>query len=157
MGSRDTYEFIDGNPTIEFKTIDYTNSPVVIAQHEHMCAINSVLQIDLTGQATAESIGHSFYSGIGGQADFMRGAVLAKGGKSILVIQSTAQDGTVSRIVPFLPEGAGVTLNRGDVHYVVTEYGIAHIHGKNIRERAMDLIGIAHPAFRHTWSKRPGD
>jgi acyl-CoA hydrolase/GNAT superfamily N-acetyltransferase len=149
MGSRDTYEFIDGNPTIEFKTIDYTNSPVVIAQHEHMCAINSVLQIDLTGQATAESIGHSFYSGIGGQADFMRGAVLAKGGKSILVIQSTAQDGTVSRIVPCLPEGSGVTLNRGDVHYVVTEYGIAHIHGKNVRERAMDLIGIAHPAFRH--------
>ncbi len=149
MGSRDTYEFIDGNPTIEFKTIDYTNSPVVIAQHERMCAINSVLQIDLTGQATAESIGHSFYSGIGGQADFMRGAVLARGGKSILVIQSTAQDGAVSRIVPFLPEGAGATLNRGDVHYVVTEYGIAHIHGKNVRERAMDLIGIAHPAFRH--------
>ncbi len=149
MGSRDTYEFIDGNPTIEFKTIDYTNSPVVIAQHEHMCAINSVLQIDLTGQATAESIGHSFYSGIGGQADFMRGAVLARGGKSILVIQSTAQDGSISRIVPFLPEGAGATLNRGDVHYVVTEYGIAHIHGKNVRERAMDLIGIAHPAFRH--------
>ena len=149
MGSRDTYEFVDGNPTIEFKTIDYTNSPVVIAQHDRMCAINSVLQIDLTGQATAESIGHSFYSGIGGQADFMRGAVLAKGGKSILVIQSTAQDGTVSRIVPFLSEGAGATLNRGDVHYVVTEYGIAHIHGKNVRERAMDLIGIAHPAFRH--------
>ncbi len=149
MGSRDTYDFIDGNPTIEFKTIDYTNDPVVIARHENMCAINSVLQIDLTGQATAESIGHSFYSGIGGQADFMRGAVLAKGGKSILAIQSTAQGGTVSRIVPFLPEGAGATLNRGDVHYVVTEYGIAHIHGKNVRERAMDLIAIAHPAFRH--------
>jgi len=149
MGSRDTYDFIDGNPAIEFKTIDYTNSPIVIAQHDNMCAINSVLQIDLTGQATAESIGHSFYSGIGGQADFMRGAVLAKGGKSILVLQSTAQDGSVSRIVPFLPEGAGVTLNRGDVHYVVTEYGIAHIHGKNVRERAMDLIAIAHPAFRH--------
>jgi acyl-CoA hydrolase/GNAT superfamily N-acetyltransferase len=149
MGSRDTYDFIDGNPTIEFKTIDYTNDPVVIARQDHMCAINSVLQIDLTGQATAESIGHSFYSGIGGQADFMRGAVLAKGGKSILAIQSTAQEGEVSRIVPFLPEGAGATLNRGDVHYVVTEYGIAHIHGKNVRERAMDLIAIAHPAFRH--------
>lgn len=149
MGSRDTYDFIDANPTIEFRTIDYTNSPLVIGRHENMCAINSVLQIDLTGQATAESIGSSFYSGIGGQADFMRGAVLAKGGKSILVIQSTAQEGTVSRIVPFLPEGAGATLNRGDVHYVVTEYGIAHIHGKNVRERAMDLIAIAHPAFRH--------
>ncbi len=149
MGSRDAYDFIDGNPTIEFKTIDYTNAPVVIARQEHMCAINSVLQIDLTGQATAESLGRSFYSGIGGQADFMRGAVLARGGKSILALQSTAQDGKVSRIVPFLPEGAGATLNRGDVHYVVTEYGIAHIHGKNVRERAMDLIAIAHPAFRH--------
>ncbi|HEY3380625.1 MAG TPA: GNAT family N-acetyltransferase [Vicinamibacterales bacterium] len=149
MGSRSTYDFLDGNPALEFRTIDYTNSPLVIAQHENMCAINSVLEIDLTGQATAESIGHSFYSGIGGQADFMRGAVLAKGGKSILVIQSTAQNGSVSRIVPFLREGAGATLNRGDVHYIVTEFGIAHIHGKNVRERAMDLIGIAHPAFRH--------
>ena len=149
MGSRDAYDFVDGNPTIEFKTIDYTNDPVVIARQERMCAINSVLQIDLTGQATAESLGRSFYSGIGGQADFMRGAVLARAGKSILALQSTAQDGKVSRIVPFLPEGAGATLNRGDVHYVVTEYGIAHIHGKNVRERAMDLIGIAHPAFRH--------
>ena len=114
-----------------------------------MCAINSVLEIDLTGQATAESIGNVFYTGIGGQADFMRGAILSPGGKSILALQSTAQSGTVSRIVPFLKQGAGVTLNRGDIHYVVTEYGIAHIHGKNIRERAMDLIAIAHPKFRH--------
>jgi acyl-CoA hydrolase/GNAT superfamily N-acetyltransferase len=149
MGHRATYEFIDGNPAIEFKTIDYTNNPLVIAQHDNMCAINSALEIDLTGQATAESIGPTFYSGIGGQADFMRGAVLARGGKSILVLSSTARDGSVSRIVPFLREGAGVTLNRGDVHYVVTEYGMAHIHGKNVRERAMDLIAIAHPSFRH--------
>lgn len=149
MGRRETYAFIHNNPAIEFRTIDYTNDPLVIAQHDGMCAINSVLEIDLTGQATAESIGHTFYSGIGGQADFMRGAVLARGGKSILCLQSTAQKGTVSRIVPFLKEGAGVTLNRGDVHYVVTEYGIAHIHGKNVRERAMSLIAIAHPAFRH--------
>ena len=149
MGSRETYDFVHCNPAIEFRTIDYTNDPVVIARQERMCAINSALQIDLTGQATAESIGRSFYSGIGGQADFMRGAILARGGKSILALQSTAEDGAVSRIVPFLPEGAGATLNRGDVHYVVTEYGIAHIHGKNVRERAMDLIAIAHPAFRH--------
>jgi acyl-CoA hydrolase/GNAT superfamily N-acetyltransferase len=149
MGHRDTYEFIDGNPAIEFKTIDYTNSPLVIAQHDNMCAINSALEIDLTGQATSESIGPTFYSGIGGQADFMRGAVLARGGKSILVLSSTARNGSVSRIVPFLKEGAGVTLNRGDVHYVVTEFGMAHIHGKNVRERAMDLIAIAHPSFRH--------
>ena len=149
MGRRDTYRFIDDNPAIEFRTIDYTNSPLVIAQHDGMCAINSALEIDLTGQASAESIGNLFYSGIGGQADFMRGSILARGGKSILAIQSTARDGTVSRIVPALRQGAGVTLNRGDVHYVVTEYGIAHVHGKNVRERAMDLIAIAHPTFRH--------
>jgi len=113
-----------------------------------MTAINSALQIDLTGQATAESIGRRFYSGIGGQADFMRGAVLSEGGKTILALQSTAQGGTVSRIVPLMAEGAGATLTRGDIHYVVTEYGIAHLHGKNIRERAMDLIAVAHPDFR---------
>lgn len=148
MGTAATYAFIDNNPTIEMRTIDYTNSPLVIAQHANMTAINSALEIDLTGQATAESIGHTFYSGIGGQADFMRGAILAPGGKSILALPSVTHDGTRSRIVPFLQEGAGASLIRGDVHYVVTEYGMAHIHGKNIRERAMDLIAIAHPAFR---------
>ncbi len=148
MGSKETYEFINDNPSIEFKVIDYTNNPLVIARHDNMTAINSALQIDLTGQASAESIGKTFYSGIGGQADFMRGSVLAKGGKSILILQSTAENGTVSRIVPFLTEGAGVTLNRGDIHYVVTENGIAYLHGKNIRERAMQLISIAHPRHR---------
>jgi len=148
MGTAHTYQFIDDNPAVEFRGIDYTNDPRIICTIENMTAINSALQIDLTGQATAESIGRQFYSGIGGSADFMRGSVLAPGGKTILVIQSTARDGDVSRIVPFLDSGAGVTLNRGDVHYVVTEYGIAYIHGKNIRERAMSLIGIAHPKFR---------
>lgn len=148
MGRASTYAFIDDNPTIELRTIDYTNNPLVIAQHARMTAINSALEIDLTGQASAESIGHVFYSGIGGQADFMRGALLAPGGTSILALPSTSHDGTQSRIVPFLHEGAGATLNRGDVHYVVTEWGMAHIHGKNIRERAMDLIAIAHPSFR---------
>ena len=148
MGRKETYEYIHENPSIEFKIIDYTNNPLIIARHDNMTAINSALQIDLTGQASAESIGRIFYSGIGGQADFMRGAILAKGGKSILTLQSTAENGTVSRIVPFLSEGAGVTLNRGDIHYVVTEYGIAYLHGKNIRERAMQLISIAHPRFR---------
>jgi acyl-CoA hydrolase/GNAT superfamily N-acetyltransferase len=148
MAHADVYSFIDANPSIEMRTIDYTNSPLVIAAHENMTAINTALQIDLTGQASAESINGTLFSGIGGQADFMRGAVLAPGGKSILALQSTARNGTVSRIVPFLNEGAGVTLNRGDVHYVVTEYGMAHIHGKSIRERAMDLISIAHPDFR---------
>jgi acyl-CoA hydrolase/GNAT superfamily N-acetyltransferase len=148
MGKRDTYAFIHDNPAIEFRTIDYTNNPTVIARQENMVAINSALQLDLTGQSTAESIGKTFYSGIGGQADFMRGAVMAKNGKTILAMESTAEDGTVSRIVPMLSEGSGVTLNRGDIHYVVTEYGIAYLLGKNIRERAMDLIAIAHPAFR---------
>ena len=148
MGSRETYDFIDDNPMVEFRTIDYTNNPLIIARHDNMTAINTALQIDLTGQATAESIGKVFYSGIGGQADFMRGSVLAKNGKTILVIQSTAEKGDVSRIVPYIQEGAGVTLNRGDVRYVVTEYGIAYLHGKNIRERAMELIAIAHPKFR---------
>jgi acyl-CoA hydrolase/RimJ/RimL family protein N-acetyltransferase len=148
MGKRETYEYIHDNPAIEFRTIDYTNNPLVIAQHENMTAINSALEIDLTGQATAESIGKLFYSGIGGQADFMRGAVLARNGKTILAMPSTAEGGTVSRIVPFLKEGAGVSLHRGDVHYVVTEYGIAYLRGKNIRERAMELIAIAHPDFR---------
>ncbi|MBF0517047.1 MAG: GNAT family N-acetyltransferase [Nitrospirae bacterium] len=155
MGSKDTYAFIHDNPSVEFRTIDYTNNPMTIATHENMAAINTALEIDLTGQSSAESIGKQFFSGIGGQADFMRGAVLAKSGKAILAIESTADvlsaDGsqtTVSRIVPFLREGAGVTLNRGDVHYVVTEYGIACLHGKNIRERAMELISIAHPSFR---------
>jgi acyl-CoA hydrolase/RimJ/RimL family protein N-acetyltransferase len=148
MGKKETYEFLDENPTIEFKTIDYVNNPLVIARNRLMTAINSALEIDLTGQATAESLSGTFYFGIGGQADFMRGAILAPGGKSILALPSTAINDTISRIVPSLREDTGVTLTRGDVHYVVTEYGIAYIHGKNIRERAMDLIAIAHPKFR---------
>ncbi len=148
MGNKETYQFLDDNPMVEFRTIDYTNNPVIIAQQQNMAAINSALEIDLTGQATAESIGRVFYSGVGGQADFMRSAVMARGGKSILAIKSTAMSETRSRIVPELSPGAGATLIRGDLHYVVTEYGIAYLHGKNIRERAMSLIAIAHPKFR---------
>ncbi len=148
MGRRATYAYLSDNPAVEFRPVEYTNDPMIISRQERMTAINTALEIDLTGQATAESIGRLFYSGIGGQADFMRGAVLAPGGKSILVLESTARDGEISRIVPMLPEGAGVTLTRGDVHYVVTEYGIAYLHGKNTRERAMELISIAHPKFR---------
>lgn len=148
MGSHETYEFLDENPSVEFKRIDYTNNPMIIARNNLMTAINSAMEIDLTGQATAESLGSTFYSGIGGQADFMRGAVLAPGGKTILALPSTAINDTVSRIVPVLQEGAGATLTRGDVRYVVTEYGIAYLYGKSIRERAMDLIAIAHPKFR---------
>jgi acyl-CoA hydrolase/GNAT superfamily N-acetyltransferase len=148
MGKKETYDYLNNNPTIELRTVDYTNNPLIIAQHSNMTAINSALEIDLTGQATSESIGNIFYSGVGGQADFIRGTVLSPGGKCILVLQSTAMGGEVSRISPFLKEGAGITLHRGDVHYVVTEYGIAYLHGKSIRERAMALIAIACPKFQ---------
>ncbi|MGQ9582073.1 MAG: GNAT family N-acetyltransferase [Thermoplasmatota archaeon] len=148
MGRRETYEFLHDNPAIEFRPVEYVNNPLVIAQNRAMTAINSALEIDLTGQATGDSLGKIFYSGVGGQADFMRGAVLSRGGRAILALQSTAGNGAFSRIVPSLKEGAGVTLSRGDIHYVVTEWGIAYLHGKNIRERAMDLIAISHPRFR---------
>ena len=148
MGSRDTYKFLNDNPAFDFRPIDYTNSLFVIGRQANMTAINSALEIDLTGQATAESIGEIFYSGVGGQADFMRGSALAPGGKSILAMRSTSTDESHSRIVPSLSGGASTTLIRGDVHYVVTEYGTAYLHGKNIRERAMALISIAHPKFR---------
>jgi acyl-CoA hydrolase/GNAT superfamily N-acetyltransferase len=148
MGTRPTYDYIHDNPGIEFRTSEYTNNPLVIARINAMTAVNTALAVDLTGQATAESIGYSFYSGIGGLADFMRGAILSPGGRTILTLPSTAEEGKVSRIVPLLPDGTGVTLGRGDVHYVVTEYGIAYLAGKNIRERAMELIAVAHPDFR---------
>jgi len=148
MGHRETYRYLSDNPAISFRPVDYTNSLAVISQIRKMTAINTALQIDLTGQATAESLGSEFYSGIGGQADFMRGAILAPEGRSILALPATARGGELSRVVLHLSEGAGVTLTRGDVHYVVTEYGIAYLHGKNMRERAMELIRIAHPRFR---------
>ncbi len=148
MAKRETYQYIHDNPSIMFRTVDYTNNPMVIARNDNMVAINSSLEIDLTGQATSESIGSLFYSGIGGFQDFMRGALLARNGKTILAMKSTAASETVSRIVPTLNVSAGITLNRSDVRYVVTEYGIAYLHGKNIRERAMSLISIAHPKFR---------
>lgn len=148
MGSRETYRYLNDNPRIEFRTIDYTDSPLVVARHKNLAAINAALQVDLTGQATAESIGRTFYAGIGGQADFARGAMLAEGGRTIVTLHSTTENDTISRIVPFLSEGAGVTLCRGDIHYVVTEHGIAYLHGQSVRHRAMQLISIAHPRFR---------
>jgi acyl-CoA hydrolase/GNAT superfamily N-acetyltransferase len=148
MGKRETYEFLNDNPSILFRTIDWTNNPLNIARQVNMVAINSALEIDLTGQATSDSIGGTFYSGVGGHQDFMRGALMARGGRTILAMKSTAMNDTVSRVVPSLRESAGITLNRGDVRYVVTEYGIAYLHGKNVRERAMSLISIAHPKFR---------
>jgi acyl-CoA hydrolase/RimJ/RimL family protein N-acetyltransferase len=148
MGTKETYDFLDNNPSISLRTLDYTNNQLIISRIENMVAINSTLEIDLSGQATSESIGGVFYSGVGGHQDFMRGALFSKNGKTILTLKSTSRNDTISRIVPALKEQAGVTLNRADTRYVVTEYGIAYLHGKNIRERAMALIAIAHPKFR---------
>ena len=148
MGSKKLYDFVNDNPLVEFHPSEYVNNPYIISLNDRMVAINSALEVDLTGQVTAESLGYLFYSGIGGQADFMRGASKSRGGKPIIALPSTARDGTVSRIVPHLSEAAGVVTSRGDVHYVVTEYGVAYLHGKSIRERAIALINIAHPRFR---------
>jgi len=148
MGSRALYDYVDNNPGIEFHPTEYTNDPFIIAQNDKMCAINSAIEIDLSGQVCADSLGTMFYSGIGGQVDFIRGAARSKGGKPIIAMPSTAKDDSVSRISVYLKPGAGVVTTRGDVHYVVTEWGVAYLHGKNIRERAMALINIAHPKFR---------
>ncbi len=148
LGSRRLYDFVDNNPKFEFRPCDYTNDPSVISQHEKMTAIESALEIDLTGQVCSDSLGQVFYSGLGGQVDFIRGATAAQEGKPIIALPSTAAGGVISRIVPALSRGAGVMITRGDVYYVVTEYGIAYLHGKNVRERALALISIAHPRFR---------
>jgi acyl-CoA hydrolase/GNAT superfamily N-acetyltransferase len=148
MGSKELYEFVDDNPAIEFHPTEYTNDPFIVAQNDKMVAINSAIEVDLTGQVCADSLGSMFYSGIGGQVDFVRGSARSKGGKPIIAMPSTAKDDAISRISVMLQEGAGVVTTRGDVHYVVTEYGAAYLHGKNIRERAMALINIAHPKFR---------
>ncbi len=148
VGSRELYDFVDNNPEVEFYPTEYVNSSHVIAQNENMVAINSALEIDLTGQVCADSIGYMVYSGIGGYVDFMRGASSAPGGKSIIVMPSTSPDGRKSRIVSHLTNGAGVVNPRSNVQYVVTEFGIAHLHGKTVRERALALINISHPRFR---------
>jgi len=147
MGSRKLYEFVDNNPLIEFHPVSHTNDPFVIAQNDRMVSINSALEVDLTGQVCADSLGEYFYSGIGGQVDFVRGASRSKGGKPIIALPSVTRDGQ-SRIVSLLKPGAGVVTTRAHVHYVVTEQGIASLHGRNLRERARALIGIAHPDHR---------
>lgn len=149
-GSQALFDFVDNNPQIEMRRSEYTNNLFTIAQHDNMVAINSALEVDLTGQVVADSLGQTLYSGLGGHADFIRGTALAKNGKPIIAVPSTAEtpDGIRSRIVATLQPGAGVITTRGDVHYVVTEYGVAYLHGKTLRERAMSLISIAHPDFR---------
>jgi acyl-CoA hydrolase len=148
LGTKKLFDFVDENPIFEFHPSAYTNDPFRISQNDRMVAINSAIEVDLTGQVCAESIGSWFYSGFGGQLDFIRGAARSKIGKPIIALPSTAKDGTVSRIVPRLAHGAGVLTGRADVHYVVTEFGVAYLHGKTIRQRAEALIGIAHPQFR---------
>lgn len=148
LGSKQMFDFVDNNPIFEMHPTAYTNDPGLIARNDNMVAINSALQVDLTGQVCSDSIGNRFYSGIGGQVDFLRGASRSKGGKPIIAISSTAKNGTISRITPMLSPGAGVVTSRGLVRYVVTEYGVAYLHGKSIRERAKALIEIAHPKFR---------
>jgi 4-hydroxybutyrate CoA-transferase len=164
LGRKKLFDFVDNNPMLEFHPSRYTNDPLLIAQNYKMSAINSGLQVDITGQVCADSIGTYFYSGIGGQVDFIRGASRCKGGKPIIALPATAKNGEISRIVPVLDPGAGVVTSRGSVHYVVTEFGVAYLHGWTIRQRAEALIEIAHPKFREElyaycektrWLQRP--
>ncbi|RMD85266.1 MAG: GNAT family N-acetyltransferase [Candidatus Dadabacteria bacterium] len=157
MGTKALYDAVNDSPLFEFYPCDYVNDPFVIAKNNKMVSINSALQVDLTGQVAADSIGTRFYSGVGGQVDFIRGAAGSKGGRSIIGLPATAKGGTVSRIVPVLTEGTGVVTTRADVDFVVTEYGIASLKGKTIRERAIALIQIAHPSFRKSLAERAAE
>lgn len=148
MGTRRLYDFVDGNPDVEVYPVDYTNNPYEIAKNDNVIAVNACIQVDLMGQVVADNIGLRQFSGVGGQVDFVRGARLSKNGKAIIAISSTTADGKTSKIVPFLNEGAAVTTSRFDVDYIVTEYGVARLKGKNLRQRARLLIDIAHPDFR---------
>ncbi|GJQ21072.1 MAG: 4-hydroxybutyrate CoA-transferase [Bacteroidia bacterium] len=148
LGSEDLYRYVDNNPIFELHPCDYTNNPFIVAQNDNMVAINSAIEVDITGQVCSDSIGPKIYSGFGGQVDFIRGAAYSKGGKPIIALPSTTKNNTISRIVPQLRPGAGVVTTRADVHYVVTEFGVASLHGKNLVERAEALMAVAHPAFR---------
>ena len=153
-GLRQLYDFVDDNPLVAFHGADFTNDPYVIGQNDNVVAVNSAIQIDLTGQVDADSIGSQLYSGIGGQVDFIRGAARSRGGRPIIAIPSTARNGTVSRIVPILSPGAGVVTRRGDVHHVVTEYGRVDLFGMGVHDRAKALISIAHPDFREELERK---
>jgi acyl-CoA hydrolase/GNAT superfamily N-acetyltransferase len=148
MGSEKIYDYVNNNPMFYFRSSEFVNDPTVIARNDNFVSISSALEVDLTGQVCSDSIGYRFYSGIGDQVDFLRGSAMSKGGFSIIVLPSTAQNGEVSRIVPHLSEGAGVATTRGDVNFIITEYGIAELQGKGIYQRVMELTQIAHPKFR---------
>ncbi|MGD9080978.1 MAG: GNAT family N-acetyltransferase [Desulfobacterales bacterium] len=148
MGSKKLYDYVNNNPTFYFRSSEYVNDPTIIARNDNLVSISSALEVDLTGQICSDSMGYLFYSGIGDQVDFLRGSSMSDGGFSIVALPSTAQNGVVSRIVPHLSEGAGVATTRGDVNFVITEYGIAELQGKSIYQRVMELAQIAHPKFR---------
>jgi acyl-CoA hydrolase/GNAT superfamily N-acetyltransferase len=148
LGTRKLYDYIDNNPIFSFHPTEYVNNPSLISQQHKMVAVNVALEVDLTGQVCSDSLGTRFFSGIGGQVDFNRGAAMSTGGKAIIALPSTARNGEVSRIVAYLTPGAGVVTTRGDVHYVITEHGVAYLHGKSVQERSLALISIAHPKFR---------
>jgi 4-hydroxybutyrate CoA-transferase len=154
MGSRSLYDWLDDNTLVEMHTVDYTNNPYVIGQNHHMVSVNAALEVDLLGQVCADTLGPMQFSGVGGQVDYVRGARLSEGGRAIIVMTATARNGEVSRIVPTLKPGGVVTTSRNDVDYVVTEYGAAKLHGKNVRERMRALIDIAHPKFREDLSRQ---
>ncbi len=153
LGSKKVFDYMDDNPVFEFRPTIFVNDPFIIARNDRMVSINSALEVDLTGQVCADSIGPKNYSGFGGQLDFIRGASRSENGKPILAFTSTAKGGKLSRIAPFLKQGAGVTTTRADVHYIITEFGIAELYGKSIRERVRSLINIAHPDFREELEK----
>ena len=153
VGSPKLYDFIDDNPLVHFKEAAYTNDTAIIRKNPKVTAINSAIEIDLTGQVCADTIGKMQYSGVGGQLDFMRGAALSPGGKAIIALPSVTKNG-ISKIVPYLKEGAGVTTTRAHVHYIATEYGVVNLFGKNLKQRAEALISIAHPDHRETLSKQ---
>jgi acetyl-CoA hydrolase len=157
LGSRPLFDFIHNNPIVEFHPSDYVNDPFVICQNDKMVSVNSAIQVDLTGQVCADSIGGSIYSGFGGQVDFVRGANRARDGKAIIALLATARGATVSRICSYLDEGAGVVTSRADVNYVATEFGAAELHGRTLRERAKALIAIAHPDFREELERAAGE
>jgi 4-hydroxybutyrate CoA-transferase len=148
LGTQRLYDFIDDNPIVELHPTEYINDPFNIAKNDRMVSINSAIQVDLTGQVCADSMGHRLYSGVGGQVDFVRGAARSKGGMPIIALLSTAKDDTISRIVPTLTPGSGVITTRNDVHYVATEYGVVDLFGRTVRDRARMLVEIAHPKFR---------
>ncbi len=148
FGTRALYDYVHDNPSLSFKPTNIVNDPRLISMNDRVVAVNSALQVDITGQAASEGVGYRFSGGIGGQVDFMRGAAMSRGGKPIIALPATLDEGADSRIVSHLAEGSGVVITRADIHYVVTEFGIAYLHGKTIRERAMALINIAHPSFR---------